>query len=50
LPELAELPSRARSGNPTYFPLTSKSLTQFDGLVVFDAVADRRGGPYSKPS
>ena len=44
LPELAELPARARVGNPTYFPLTAKSLSHFDGLVVFNSVAVTRTG------
>jgi erythromycin esterase len=50
LPELADLPTRARVGNPTYFPLAAKSLAHFDGLVAFDAVAYNRGGPHLQPS
>ncbi len=37
-----------RSGsakNPTFVPLTAQSLTDFDALAVFGAVAYNRGGP-----
>jgi hypothetical protein len=45
--EVAALPIRAGSKvNPTYFPFTPQSLTDFDGLVVFDAVTYNRGGPH----
>jgi erythromycin esterase len=40
------LPVRSGSmKNPTYFALTSQSLTDFDWLVVLDATAYNRGGP-----
>jgi erythromycin esterase-like protein len=40
-----DLPARTGSTkNPTYFPLTPQSLTDFDALAVFDAVTYNRGG------
>lgn len=45
-PEIAAL--RTRSGsmkNPTYFPLTAQSLTDFDWLAVLGKTAYSRGGP-----
>lgn len=45
----AEYPhTRIRSGsrrNPTYFPLTPESFTEFDWLMVADSVHSSRGGP-----
>lgn len=44
--EIAALPIRLGSmKNPTYFPLTPQSLTDFDWLAVFDKMAYSRGGP-----
>ena len=40
-----DLPTRAGGRNPTYFPLTRDSLTDFDALVVLDTVTYTRGGP-----
>lgn len=43
---IAALPTRsASSRNPTYFALTSQSLTDFDCLAVVDSTAYSRGGP-----
>jgi erythromycin esterase-like protein len=43
---VAALPTRSGSmRNPTYFPLTPASLTDFDGLVVLDSTTYNRGGP-----
>ena len=40
------LPVRSGSlKNPTYFPLTAQSLTDFDWLVALDRVRYSRGGP-----
>jgi erythromycin esterase-like protein len=40
------LPVRSGSlKNPTYFPLTAQSLTDFDWLVALDRVGYNRGGP-----
>ena len=45
-PESAALPVRSGSlKNPTYFPLTAKSLTDFDWLVALDGVRYSRGSP-----
>ena len=42
----AALPVRsARTKNPTYFPLTAQSLTDFDWLVALDDLGYSRGGP-----
>jgi erythromycin esterase-like protein len=41
----ADLPTRAGGRNPTYFPLTRDSFTDFDALAVLDAVTYTRGGP-----
>lgn len=45
----AEYPhTRIRSGsrrNPTYFPLTPESFTEFDWLMVANSVRSSRGGP-----
>jgi len=42
----AALPVRSASTkNPTYFPLTAQSLTDFDWLVAPDGVGYSRGGP-----
>jgi erythromycin esterase-like protein len=44
--EIAALPARSGSvKNPTYFPLTSQSLRDFDWLAVLDATGYSRGGP-----
>ena len=44
--EIAALPKRfASTLNPTYFPLTSQSFTDFDWLAVLDKTAYSRGGP-----
>lgn len=43
--ELAALPMRSGSiKNPTYFPLSAESLTNFEGLIVFDSITYGRGG------
>ncbi len=45
-PEIAALPTRSGSmKNPTYFPLTPESFTDFDWLAVLDSAAYNRGGP-----
>lgn len=44
--EIAALPTRSGSGkNPSYFPLTPQSLTDFDWLAVLDSTTSSRGGP-----
>ncbi|VVB95612.1 Erythromycin esterase [uncultured archaeon] len=44
--EIAALPTRSGSmKNTTYFPLTSRSFTDFDWLAVLDSTAYSRGGP-----
>ena len=44
--QAAALPVRSGSlKNPTYFPLTAESLTDFDWLVALDGVGYCRGGP-----
>ena len=44
--EIAALPTRSGSmKNPTYFALTSQSLTDFDWLAVLDSTEYIRGGP-----
>lgn len=44
--EIAALPTRSGSmKNPTYFALTSQSLTDFDWLAVLDSTTYNRGGP-----
>jgi erythromycin esterase-like protein len=44
--EFATLPIRTGSQqNPTYFPLTPQSLTDFDWLAVLDSAVYNRGGP-----
>lgn len=44
--ENATLPTRSGSlKNPTYFPLTPQSLTDFDWLAVLDSTVYNRGGP-----
>ncbi len=45
-PAIAALPTRSGSmKNPTYFPLTPQSFTDFDWLAVLDSTAYNRGGP-----
>ena len=45
-PTIAALPTRSGSiKNPTYFPLTPQSFTDFDWLAVLDSTAYNRGGP-----
>ncbi len=45
-PQAAAIPVRSGSlKNPTYFPLTAQSLTDFDWLVALDSVGYSRGGP-----
>lgn len=45
-PEIASLPTRSGSRkNPTYFPLTLQSFTDFDWLAVLNSTAYNRGGP-----
>ncbi len=44
--EIASLPTRSGSmKNPTYFPLTPQSFTDFDWLAFLDRTAYSRGGP-----
>jgi erythromycin esterase-like protein len=44
--EIATLPIRTGSQkNPTYFPLTPQSFTDFDWLAVLDSTVYNRGGP-----
>jgi len=44
--EIAALPTRSGSlKNPTYFPLTPQSITDFDWLAVLDSTTYQRGGP-----
>jgi erythromycin esterase-like protein len=44
--DIVALPIRSRSSrNPTYFPLTPQSVTDFDWLAVVDTTAYTRGGP-----
>lgn len=44
--EIADLPTRSGSiRNPTYFPLTPQSFTDFDWLASLDSTAYNRGGP-----
>jgi erythromycin esterase len=46
LPEITRLPIRTGSTlNPTYFPLTPQSLTDFDWLAFLDSTTYQRGGP-----
>lgn len=46
VPATTDIPARSGSmKNPTYFPLTPRSLTDFDWLVVLDSTAYNRGGP-----
>ena len=43
---IADLPIRSASiKNPTYFPLTPQSFTDFDWLAVLDSTTYNRGGP-----
>jgi len=43
---VTDLPTRSGSKkNPGYFPLTPRSLTDFDGLAVLDSTGYTRGGP-----
>ena len=50
VPAIAALPTRSGSRrNPTYFPLSPQSLTDFDWLVVLDTTAYTRGGPPLQP-
>lgn len=45
-PEIAALPIRSGSmKNPTYFPLTPQSFTDFNWLAVLDETAYSHGGP-----
>jgi hypothetical protein len=47
--EIATLPVRTGSQkNPTYFPLTPQSFTDFDWLAVLDSAVYNRGGPPCK--
>ncbi len=49
-PAIAALPTRSGSRrNPTYFPLTPQSLTDFDWLAFLDSTAYARGGPPLQP-
>ena len=44
--EIEALPVRSSSQkNPTYFPLTAQSFTDFDYLAVTNSVTYNRGGP-----
>jgi len=44
--EITALPARSGSmKNPTYFPLTPQSFTDFDWLAVLDSTIYSRGGP-----
>ena len=44
--EIASLPTRTGSmKNPTYFPLTPQSFTDFDWLAFLDSTTYSRGGP-----
>jgi len=44
--EIAALPARSGSTmNPSYFPLTPQSFTDFDWLAVLDSTTYSRGGP-----
>ena len=44
--EITALPTRSGSmKNPTYFPLTPQSFTDFDWLAVLNKTAYSRGGP-----
>ena len=44
--EISSLPTRSGSiKNPTYFPLTPQSLTDFDWLAVLNSTAYNHGGP-----
>lgn len=44
--EVAALPTRSGSEkNPTYYPLTPRSLADFDWLVALDSTRYSRGGP-----
>ncbi len=44
--EITALPTRSGSTkNSTYFPLTPRSLTDFDWIVVLDSTGYDRGGP-----
>jgi len=44
--EIEALPTRSGSmKNPTYFPLTPQSFTDFDWLAVLDSTEYSRGGP-----
>lgn len=44
--EIEAIPTRSGSiKNSTYFPLTSKSFTDFDWLAVLDSTTYSRGGP-----
>ena len=43
---IADLPTRSASiKNPTYFPLTPQSFTDFDWFAVLDSTTYNRGGP-----
>lgn len=45
--EIGSLPIRSGSvKNQTYFPLTPRNLTDFDGLAFLDKVTYSRGGPH----
>ena len=45
-PEIAALPTRTSSTkNPTYFPFTPRSISEFDAFVVLDSATYARGGP-----
>jgi len=44
--EISTVPARSSSmKNPTYFPLTPDSFTDFDYLAVLDSTTYNRGGP-----
>jgi erythromycin esterase-like protein len=47
--EVTALPPRSTT-NPSYFPLTERSFTDFDWLVVLDSAGYHRGGPPLRPS
>jgi erythromycin esterase-like protein len=45
LAAVPDLPTRSAGRNPTYFPLTPNSFSDFDALVVLDTSTYPRGGP-----
>jgi erythromycin esterase len=47
---VAAMPTRSGSSkNSTYFPLTPRSITDFDWLACLDSIGDNRGGPRPPP-